>query len=267
MKASRSLAAHRIYTSRYPAAPHTQPSRSLAAKFSGSETPSISSKKNIYSETSHRFQYSGEFLKSLDSFQTIARATPKALFRNKIWKSKHDRTPVIVANRRKLPTLSPQRGVRRMRSDKVNKEVIVKPKENTIPVIIGNRKLPSRSKWRGTSQNSSLIQVTQDGTAEDKPGNGHIKVCTVNTQSIRNKTWDVVCFQTRLIYAQWQKHGWTRPKMPLNRNVSLLAIHPQIILAKVAGWVAALAYYAGQISHHLWCDQERTNHLSSLNGS
>ena len=44
----------------------------------------------------------------------------------------------------------------------------------------------------GTSQNSSLIQVTQDGTAEDKPGHGHIKVCTVNTQSIRNKTGDVV---------------------------------------------------------------------------
>ena len=31
--------------------------------------------------------------------------------------------------------------------------------------------------------------------------------------------------------------------------------------------VAALAYCAGQISHHLWCDQERTNHLRSLNGS
>ena len=59
-------------------------------------------------------------------------------------------------------------------------------------MIIGNRKLPSRSKWQGTSQNSSLIQVTQDGTAEDKPGDGHIKVCTVNTQSIRNKTGEVV---------------------------------------------------------------------------
>ena len=93
-----------------------------------------------------------EFLKSFDSFQTIARATRKALFRYKIWKPKHDRTPVIVANRRKQPTLSLQRGVPRMRSDKVNKEVIVKPKENTVPVIIGNRKLPSRSKWRGTSK-------------------------------------------------------------------------------------------------------------------
>ena len=58
--------------------------------------------------------------------------------------------------------------------------VWVKPKENTVPVIIGNRKPPSRSKRQGTSQNSSLIQVTQDGTAEDKPGDGHIKVCTVN---------------------------------------------------------------------------------------
>ena len=155
-----------------------------SAKCSGSETPSISSKKKINPEKSHRFQYSGEFLKSLDSFQTIARATRKALFRNKIWKPKHDRTPVIVANQMNQPTLSLQRGIHRMRSDKVNKEVIVKPKENTVPVIIGNRKLPSRSKWRGTSQNSSLIQVTRDGTAEDKPGDGHIKVCTVNTQSI-----------------------------------------------------------------------------------
>ena len=162
------------------------------AKCSGSETPSISSKKKVNPETSHRFQYSGEFLKSLDSFQTIARATRKALFRNKIWKPKHDRTPVFVTNRRKQPTLSLQRGVPRMRSDKVNKEDIVKPTENTVPVIIGNRKSPSRSKWRGTSQNSSLIQVTQGGTAEDKPGDGHIKVCTVNTQSIRNKTGDVV---------------------------------------------------------------------------
>ena len=59
-------------------------------------------------------------------------------------------------------------------------------------MIIGNRKLPSRSKWRRTFQNSSLIQVTQYGTAEDKPGDGHIKVCTVNTQSIRGKTGDVV---------------------------------------------------------------------------
>ena len=31
-----------------------------------------------------------------------------------------------------------------------------------------------------------------NGTAEDKPGDGYLKVCTVNTQSIRNKTGDVV---------------------------------------------------------------------------
>ena len=88
-----------------------------SAKCSGSETPSISSKRKINPEKSHHFQYSGEFLKSLDSFQTIVRATRKELFRNKIWKPKHDRTPVIVANRRKQPTLSLQRGVPRMRSD------------------------------------------------------------------------------------------------------------------------------------------------------
>ena len=99
---------------------------------------------------------------------------------------------MIGTNRRKQPTLSLQRGVPRMRSDKVNNEDIVQPIENTVPMIIGNRKPPSRSKWRGTSQRSSLIQVTQDGTAEDKPGDRHIKVCTVNTQSIRNKTGDVV---------------------------------------------------------------------------
>ena len=59
-------------------------------------------------------------------------------------------------------------------------------------MIIGNRKSPLRSKRRGTSQNSSSIQVTQDRTAADKPGDGHIKTCTVNTQSIRNKTGDVL---------------------------------------------------------------------------
>ena len=58
-------------------------------------------------------------------------------------------------------------------------------------------------------------------------------------------------FQTRLIYAPWQKHGWNRPTMPLDKHVSLSAIHSQIIPAKVAGWAAALAYCAGQISHHL----------------
>ena len=99
------------------------------AKFSGSETLSINSNKKINPETSHRFQYSGEFLKSLDSFQTIARATRKALFRNKIWKPKHYRTPVVVTIRRKQPTHSLQWGVPGMRSDKVNKDDIVKPKE------------------------------------------------------------------------------------------------------------------------------------------
>ena len=116
----------------------------------------------------------------------------KRSFVTKIWKPKHDRTPVIVTNRRKQPTLSLQQGDSRMRSDKVNKEDIVKPKENTVPVIIDNRKPSLRSKWRGTSRNSSLIQVTQGGAAEDEPGDGHIKVCTLNTQSIRNKTGDVV---------------------------------------------------------------------------
>ena len=71
----------------------------------------------------------------------------------------------------------------------------------------------------------------------------------------------------RLIYAQWQRHGWNRPTMPLNKSFIQLAIHSHIIHDKVAGWVAALAYCAGQISHHLWCDQERTNHLISLCGS
>ena len=36
---------------------------------------------------------------------------------------------------------------------------------------------------------------------------------------------------------------------------------------QMAGWVATVAYCAGQILHHLWCDQERTSHLMSLNGS
>ena len=49
--------------------------------------------------------------------------------------------------------------------------------------------------------------------------------------------------------------------------VSLLAIHSQISPSKVAGWLTAPANYGGQISHHLWCDQERTNRLGSLNGS
>ena len=149
-------------------------------------------KEKVNPETSHRFQYSGEFLKSLDSFQTIPRATRKVLFCNKIWKPKHDKTPVVVTNRRKQPTLSLQQGVPRMRSDKVDKEDIVKPKENTVPMITGNREPPSRSNWWGASQNASLIQVTQGGTTDDKPGDGHTKVCTVNTQSIRNKTGDVV---------------------------------------------------------------------------
>ena len=99
---------------------------------------------------------------------------------------------MVGTNQRKQPTHSLQRGLPRMRSDTVNNKDIVKPKENTIPVISGNRMSPSRSKRRGTSQNSSLIQVTQNGTAQDKPGDGHIKACTVNTQSIRNKTGDVV---------------------------------------------------------------------------
>ena len=69
--------------------------------------------------------------------------------------------------------------------------------------------------------------------------------------------WWSMCFQRRLIYAQWQKHGWNRPTMSLDKSVSLLAIHPQIIPAKVAGWVAGLVCCARQTSHHLWCNQER----------
>ena len=102
---------------------------------------------------------------------------------NKLWKPKHDITPAIVTHRRKQPAYSLQRGVPQMRSDKVNREDIVKPTENTIPVIIDNSSPPSHS---------SFIQVPQDRTAEDKPVDGHLKVCTVNTQSIRNKTGDVV---------------------------------------------------------------------------
>ena len=84
-------------------------------KCSGSETPSISLKKKVNSSTSHRVQYSGEFLKSLASFRIIAHVTRKTLFRNKIWKPKHDITPVIVTNQRKQPTHSLQRGVPWMR--------------------------------------------------------------------------------------------------------------------------------------------------------
>ena len=110
-------------------------------------------------DTSHRFEFSGEFLKSFYSFQTIANATRKALFRNKIWKTKHDKTPVILTNQRKSPTHSLRLGVPRMRSDEVTKEGIVESEENTVPVIIGNnRKPPTHSKWRGTLQNVSSIQ-------------------------------------------------------------------------------------------------------------
>ena len=116
----------------------------------------------------------------------------KTLFRNNIWKPKHDITTVIVTNRRKQPLHALRWGVPHMRSDKVSNEDIVRPKENTVPAIIGNRKPPSRSKGRGTSQTSSLIRVTQDGTAVDKLGAGHIKICTVNTQSNWNKTGAVM---------------------------------------------------------------------------
>ena len=60
---------------------------------------------------------------------------------------------MIVTNLTKQPTHSLQRGVSRMISDKVNKEDIVKSYENIIPVIIGNRKPPSRKQRRDTYQN------------------------------------------------------------------------------------------------------------------
>ena len=137
--------------------------------------------------------------------------------------------------RREQPTHSLQQVVPQMRSDKLNKEDTVKPKENTVPVIIGKRKPPSRSKRWGTYQNPSLIHVSPDGIAEDKPGDTHRKVCTVNTQLIRYKTRDVVehVLSNKIdIYMQWQKHGWNRPTMPLDKSVSLLAIHSQIISTK-----------------------------------
>ena len=67
-----------------------------------------------------------------------------------------------------------------------------------------------------TPQNLSLIQVTQNGTADDKPGDGHIKVCTVDTQSIRNKTGDVAVHvlynifgsigREKIIWFLWMAH-------------------------------------------------------------
>ena len=38
------------------------------------------------------------------------------------------------------------------------------------------------------------------------------------------------------IDAQWQKHGWNRPTKPLDKSVSPLDIHSQIIPTKMAGW-------------------------------
>ena len=156
-----------------------------------------------------------------------------------------------------------------MRSDTVNKEDIVKPKENTVPVIMGNRKSPSRSKWRGTSQNSSLIQVTRDGTAEDKPGDGHIKVCRsiLNQLETKLEMWWSMSFQTRLIYAQWQKHGWNRPTMPLDRvSACWLFIHRLSPPKLQGGW----RHWPNlQVKSHtiLGAIRRDKNHVSSLNGS
>ena len=130
---------------------------------------------------------------------------------NKIWKPKHDITPAIVTHRRKQPAHSLQRGVPQMRSDKVNREDIVKPTENTIPVIIDNSSPPSRS---------SFIQVPQDRTAEDKPVDGHLKVCTVNTQSIRNKTGDVVehVLSNKIDIWAAVKETWLKPANDATRQ-------------------------------------------------
>ena len=123
-------------------------------------------------------------------------------------------------------------------------------------MIISNRKLSSRSKRRSTSQNPSLIQVTQERTAEDKPGDEHIKICTDITDSIRRK-WRCggACAFKQELYMCIDSNMAETGLLA----VSLLAIHSQIIRAKVAGWVAPLAYCAGQISHHLWCDRDVEN--------
>ena len=108
-------------------------------------------------------QYSSDYLKSLNSTRTVPRKTRKLLFRYKIWRPK---SYICPAERGCPGPDEPQ----------------------NIPVVISNqRKISAKA-----DRPRFLKEIELDGDVSTGNANSGILFSTVNTQSIRNKTGDIV---------------------------------------------------------------------------
>ena len=111
------------------------------------------------------------------------------------------------------------------------------------------------------------FNLTQDRTAEDKRSDGHIKVGTVNTQLIRNKTGDVVeHVLSNKIDMCAVTETWLKPADDAIRQECQPVGYSFTDYPRQSGRVGGgTGLVCRSNLTPSWFDRERTNHLSSLN--